>query len=52
MAKQSNDNLLTIGKIFKTDAGEFKILRKLGQGATGEVYQDNHAMASARLPSR
>jgi len=39
MAKQSNDNLLTIGKIFKTDAGEFKILRKLGQGATGEVYQ-------------
>jgi hypothetical protein len=39
MSKPSNNNLLTIGEMFKTVAGEFKITRKLGQGATGEVYQ-------------
>jgi hypothetical protein len=39
MAKPSNNDLLIIGQTFKTVAGEFEILRRLGQGATGEVYQ-------------
>jgi serine/threonine protein kinase/uncharacterized protein YdcH (DUF465 family) len=39
MAVKSNGNLLTINQTFQTVAGEFKILRRLGQGATSEVYQ-------------
>ena len=53
MAKPSSNNLLTIGETFKTVAGEFTIIRRLGQGATGEVYQaqsrDGKRMVAIKL---
>lgn len=39
MSRSSNNDLLTVGQTFKTVAEEFKIIRKVGRGATGEVYE-------------